>query len=94
VLIGGVLLITPGVLTDFVGLSLIAPWTRRALAPALKQAVMSRMVGGGEAGGIKVNFGTPRHAVPPRDAGGSSSGSGSGSGSSGGSGSPFDHPVL
>ncbi len=81
VLIGGVLLITPGVLTDLLGFSLIAPWTRRALAPALKQAVMSRMVTSASAGGFQVNFGAPRHA-PPREPSSSS-----------GSGGPFDHPV-
>ena len=83
VLIGGVLLITPGVLTDVLGFSLIAPWTRRALAPALKEAVMGRMASSVEAGGFQVNFGAPRHAAPPPQQETPPS-----------SGSPFDHPVL
>jgi UPF0716 protein FxsA len=83
VLIGGVLLITPGVLTDVLGFSLIAPWTRRALAPALKDAVMSRMATSAEAGGFKVNLGAPRHAAtPPKQD------------SPPGASNPFDHPVL
>lgn len=40
VLIGGALLLTPGVLTDFVGFSLIIPLTRRAAAPLIKKAVL------------------------------------------------------
>ena len=43
VFIGGVLLITPGVLTDFFGFALIAPWSRRALAPWLRRSVMKRV---------------------------------------------------
>ena len=81
VLIGGVLLITPGVLTDVLGFSLIAPWTRRALAPALKKAVMGRMATSVESGGFQVNFGAPRHAAPPQSE--PSSGK-----------NPFDHPIL
>ncbi len=42
VLIGGVLLITPGVLTDVAGFVLIAPPTRTLLAPMVKAAVMKR----------------------------------------------------
>jgi UPF0716 protein FxsA len=87
VLIGGVLLITPGVLTDFFGFSLIAPWTRRALAPALKQAVMSRVVTGGSVGGFSASFGAPRHAAPSRKPEATASDDHS-------DGSPFDHPVL
>ena len=42
VLIGGVLLVTPGVLTDITGFVLIAPPTRTLLAPMVKAAVMRR----------------------------------------------------
>jgi UPF0716 protein FxsA len=35
VLIGGVLLVTPGVLTDFLGFSLMIPFTRKLIAPRL-----------------------------------------------------------
>jgi UPF0716 protein FxsA len=39
VLVGGVLLVTPGVVTDFVGLSLLFPPTRRFVAKYLKRYV-------------------------------------------------------
>jgi UPF0716 protein FxsA len=50
VLIGGVLLITPGVLTDLTGFFLIFPLTRRPLAPLIKRLVVSRLLGGMSAG--------------------------------------------
>ena len=40
VLIGGALLLTPGVMTDFFGFSLILPFTRRAAAPYIKRALL------------------------------------------------------
>jgi len=43
VLVGGVLLVTPGVLTDALGLSLIMPWTRRRIAPQVLAAIKSRV---------------------------------------------------
>lgn len=43
VLVGGILLITPGVLTDLTGFLFIAPPTRRWLAPRVVQAVTSRI---------------------------------------------------
>jgi UPF0716 protein FxsA len=36
VLVGGLLLITPGVITDFVGLFFLLPWTRRLIARGLR----------------------------------------------------------
>ena len=36
VLVGGLLLITPGVVTDLVGLLLLLPWTRRPIARGLR----------------------------------------------------------
>lgn len=43
VLVGGVLLVTPGVLTDIVGLSLLIPPSRRAIAAVVKRRAQSRM---------------------------------------------------
>ncbi len=54
VLIGGVLLMTPGVLTDLTGFVLILPFTRRPLAPIIKNWVLKRVLGGGGS----VTFGT------------------------------------
>lgn len=46
VLIGGVLLVTPGFATDFVGLSMIWPWTRRLYVARMK-AVFSHQIARG-----------------------------------------------
>lgn len=43
VLAGGLLLITPGVLTDLAGFSLIFPVTRRAMAPLVLRWAQSRI---------------------------------------------------
>lgn len=43
VLAGGLLLVTPGVVTDLAGFSLIFPVTRQALAPLVLEAVKSRV---------------------------------------------------
>ena len=43
VLVGGVLLITPGVLTDLAGLLMVFPWTRRLIAARLRTAVDRRI---------------------------------------------------
>jgi UPF0716 protein FxsA len=42
VLIGGVLLVTPGIFTDAFGFSLIIPWTRRIWAPIVQSWFSSR----------------------------------------------------
>jgi UPF0716 protein FxsA len=42
VLIGGVLLVTPGIFTDAFGFSLIIPWTRRIWAPLVQSWFSSR----------------------------------------------------
>ena len=47
VLVGGVLLITPGVLTDLTGFALIIPWTRRGMVPIVKRQVAKRFNLGG-----------------------------------------------
>ncbi len=62
VLLGGVLLITPGVMTDFVGLSLIFPPTRRLLAGTFKDSLKNRMHVQG------VHIGTPRPGPAAREA--------------------------
>ena len=43
VLVGGILLVTPGIMTDAFGLSLILPWSRRLLVGVVKRFVLSRM---------------------------------------------------
>ena len=62
VLLGGVLLITPGVMTDAVGFALIFPWTRRALAGSVKQALSARVSVHG------VHVGAPRPGPAAREA--------------------------
>jgi UPF0716 protein FxsA len=42
VLVGGVLLVTPGVLSDIVGLALLIPGTRRAVARMIQRRVQER----------------------------------------------------
>ncbi|MBX2801621.1 MAG: FxsA family protein [Myxococcales bacterium] len=62
VLVGGLLLVTPGLLTDLTGFALIVPVTRQLLAPLilawLARRVNVQMVGG------------PGFEVPPGDFGG------------------------
>lgn len=64
VLVGGVLLITPGVLTDLTGFLLIMPWSRRWLAPRVKARVMRWLIsphpGATESWSGSVTFGSPR----------------------------------
>ena len=43
VLVGGVLLVTPGIATDIAGFCLVIPYTRRAIRNALKRSVLSKM---------------------------------------------------
>jgi UPF0716 protein FxsA len=53
ILIGGILLITPGVVTDLAGLLFIFPLSRRLLAPRVLKGLQSRAqirYGGGQAG--------------------------------------------
>jgi len=52
VLVGGTLLITPGVLTDLAGFSLIFPFTRRWLAPRVKNWAAKRFKVGALGGGV------------------------------------------
>jgi UPF0716 protein FxsA len=43
VLVGGVLLVTPGVVTDVMGLVLLLPWTRRWVAHAIRRRLEQRL---------------------------------------------------
>jgi UPF0716 protein FxsA len=61
VLVGGILLITPGVVTDAIGLSFIFPLTRRLLAGAVKRFVTARFRFEG------VHVGAPRPGPAARD---------------------------
>ena len=86
VLVGGILLVTPGVMTDFFGLSLIFPLTRRLMATRAKGLLKERMhfegihVGaprpGPAARAAADVFSDPTPSAPPSD-----------------SDNPFDHPV-
>lgn len=84
ILVGGVLLITPGVITDLVGLALIVPWTRRALAGPLRRAFAGRIHLQG------VNIGSPRPGPAARSAAEPFSHP---TPQSADDESPFDHPV-
>lgn len=46
IVLGGLLLITPGVLSDVAGLALLLPWTRRALIPLVRRAFERRVAQG------------------------------------------------
>jgi UPF0716 protein FxsA len=43
VLVGAVLLVTPGLLTDAFGFCVLVPLTRKALAPTVRRALMKRV---------------------------------------------------
>ena len=62
VLVAGVLLITPGVLTDLTGFVLVFPPTRTRLAPIIKSAVLARLAGSN----TSVRFGSRDVPPPPR----------------------------
>ena len=71
ILVGGVLLVTPGVMTDFFGFSLIFPITRKTLAPLIRKAALARAQNGASFSGTSwnVNISSPRPgpevSVPP-----------------------------
>lgn len=78
VLMGAILLITPGVITDVVGLVFLLPWTRRMLTRALHRALEKQLL----QGTVKLHtygFGFPAPAAesaigrkrPPAEFGGS-----------------------
>jgi UPF0716 protein FxsA len=64
VLVGSVLLITPGFLSDVVGALLFVPPVRRALVPPLKRWVLARVT----VHGVSVGEPAPGPAAPPRRA--------------------------
>ncbi len=80
VLVAGVLLVTPGVLTDITGFVLVAPPTRTRIAPHLKRYLMKRFVG---TTGTTVRFGSRDVAPPPPPDPGEQD-----------AGNPFDHPTV
>ena len=86
VLVGGVLLVTPGVMTDIFGLSLIFPLSRRLMANRAKALLKNRMHFEG------VHIGAPRPGPAARDAAGVFSHPTPGEPDSDPD-SPFDHPV-
>lgn len=65
VLLGGALLITPGVVTDVVGFLLLVPWSRRPIATRVRALVGryldGRTVGHVSVGGVEV----PADPTPP-----------------------------
>jgi UPF0716 protein FxsA len=60
VVAGGLLLITPGVFTDIMGFLLIAPWSRRRIAPVALAALARRF----QIGGGSVDLGPGRPSAP------------------------------
>lgn len=58
ILVGGLLLLTPGLLTDSIGLSLLLPFTRRRLARFIKARLNAKLAAmvppgsGGTSGGV------------------------------------------
>jgi len=46
ILLGGLLLITPGVISDVIGLVLLLPWTRKAIVPHLSRVVQRQIARG------------------------------------------------
>lgn len=68
VLMGGVLLVTPGVITDVTGLVLLLPWTRRLVAHAIRKRLEQRLAVPGVAGdpGLFVDMGGSFGPAGPR----------------------------
>lgn len=68
VLMGGVLLVTPGVITDVTGLVLLLPWTRRLVANAIRKRLEQRLAVPGVAGdpGLFVDMGGSFGPAGPR----------------------------
>lgn len=54
ILLGGVMLITPGILTDLTGLALMIPPLRRAVARRLEQRLQTKLTQGVMSGNVRV----------------------------------------
>ncbi len=67
VVVGGLLLVTPGVFTDFTGFLLIAPLSRRFIAPKALKWLTDRVQIGGNIGGAGVNPGGEAKPGPGAD---------------------------
>jgi UPF0716 protein FxsA len=80
VLVGALLLITPGVLTDLTGLALILPFTRRWIAPLALRWIVRRVTGDAA---LADALGRDPDAAPPPPA----------PSPAGPRRTPFDHPV-
>ncbi len=63
VVVGGLLLVTPGVFTDALGFSLIVPWTRRFIAPRILGYIMAQL-------GDSIVIGGTAPGRPPAEANG------------------------
>jgi UPF0716 protein FxsA len=68
VLVGGLLLITPGVLTDIAGIAFLVPFTRRLLVPPTRRWLASKLPGAGSVGGVKMRVGPLQHGPAARAA--------------------------
>ncbi len=79
ILVGGTLMLTPGFVTDVLGIALVLPFTRPLFRGALTQAVTRRIVVGGGTGG-------PAGPMGPMGFGGAAGSGGSGPGSAAGPG--------
>ncbi len=66
VVVGGLLLITPGVFTDLTGFLLIAPPTRRYIAPRALKAITSRLDIQAISPGPQPSAGRPDRRATPR----------------------------
>jgi UPF0716 protein FxsA len=72
VVVGAALLAAPGVVTDVVGLALLFPPTRRAIAPWVRRRVDARIDRARKSGSLRVQvmgFGGPGGAAPREDDG-------------------------
>lgn len=93
VLVGAVLLVTPGILTDVTGFALIIPFTRRLLAPFVLRRVVRWWTGDAElANNLNIEFSQPR--PPPATKADDESPRQRPESSPPGADPHFDHPVV